>query len=160
MASTGKSPSYLLHNSHSWYFRMAVPPDLRPLIGKRELKYSLKTGYMGVAKSKARLLAGLCQNLFNDVRWRMSVGKFNETTDLQELLDLFREWASGNLPPSEDANYTLTGFTDDRNDMLTGYSRAKARQATGDMSQIAKTTDDLLKRMGTHYRKIWSLDRF
>ena len=63
-----RSPSYLVRNQYSYCFRMNVPRDLQPYVGKKELRYSLKTGYLSVAKPKARLLAGLCQNLFNDIR--------------------------------------------------------------------------------------------
>lgn len=41
-----RSPSYLIRNPHSYCFRMTVPAELRPLIGKRELRYSLQTGYL------------------------------------------------------------------------------------------------------------------
>ena len=38
--------------------------DLKILIGKTKLRYSLRTHLMSVAKSKARLLAGRIQGLF------------------------------------------------------------------------------------------------
>ena len=49
-----KSPSYLIRNPYTYCFRMNVPKDLQPYIGKKELRYSLRTGYLGVAKQKAR----------------------------------------------------------------------------------------------------------
>jgi hypothetical protein len=45
-----------------------VPKDLQDLVGKSELRYSLKNGYLGVAKYKARLLAGQVQKLFKYLR--------------------------------------------------------------------------------------------
>ncbi len=56
MATAHRSPSYLVHTAYSYYFRMNVPRDLQVLIGRKELRRSLRTGYLGVAKSKARLL--------------------------------------------------------------------------------------------------------
>jgi len=56
-----KSCSYLIRNPYSYRFRMVVPEDLQILLGKTELRYSLKTSYLGVAKYKARLLAGQVQ---------------------------------------------------------------------------------------------------
>ena len=47
------SPSFLIRNRYSYCFRMNVPIDLRPMIGKKEFRYSLKTGYLSEAKSKA-----------------------------------------------------------------------------------------------------------
>ena len=62
MKQSSRSPSYLIRNPHGYCFRMIVPKDLRRLVGKTEMRYSLKTGYLGEAKSKARLLAGVSQS--------------------------------------------------------------------------------------------------
>ncbi len=43
---------------------MKVPQELQLYFGKKELRYSLKTGYLGDAKFKARYLAGNIQQLF------------------------------------------------------------------------------------------------
>lgn len=51
------------------------------MIGKRELRYSLRTGYLSNAKSKARLIAGQVQQLFNELR--RSQNRFMELTDQQ-----------------------------------------------------------------------------
>lgn len=51
------------------------------MIGKRELRYSLRTGYLSNAKSKARLLAGQVQQLFNELR--RSQNRLMELTDQQ-----------------------------------------------------------------------------
>jgi hypothetical protein len=73
MAPLHRSPSDTVRNPYSDCFRISVPQDLQPCIGKKELRYSLKTGFLSVAKSKARLLAGLCQNLFRTLRteWKL-----------------------------------------------------------------------------------------
>jgi hypothetical protein len=68
MSQISKSPSYLIRNTHSYCFRMNVPADLRPLIGKRELRFSLQTGYLRTAKSRARVIAGRVQLLFQEMR--------------------------------------------------------------------------------------------
>ena len=47
---------------------MIVPKDLQKAVGKNELRYSLKTGYLGDAKYKARLLAGQVQRIFKYLR--------------------------------------------------------------------------------------------
>ena len=49
-----KSPSYLLLRSSTWYFRFALPPGIRKMLGgMRELKMSLGTGQVREAKLKA-----------------------------------------------------------------------------------------------------------
>ncbi|MFC1812486.1 DUF6538 domain-containing protein [Thermodesulfobacteriota bacterium] len=45
-------------------FRIKVPKDLQTQVGKKELRYSLRTGYIGLAKPKARLFAGQIQKLY------------------------------------------------------------------------------------------------
>lgn len=37
-----KSPSYLIHQPYGYLFRMMVPKDLRPLVGKMESPYAAK----------------------------------------------------------------------------------------------------------------------
>jgi integrase len=64
MDCTKHSPAYLVRNLHSWCFRLIVPLPLRWVVGKRELRYSLKTGAIGIAKRKARFLAGRVQFIF------------------------------------------------------------------------------------------------
>jgi len=47
------------------------------------MRYSLKTGYIGLAKSKARLLAGLIQHYFRKIR---------ELSKLKSLSDKDIQW--------------------------------------------------------------------
>ena len=62
--SSNKSQSYLVRNPSSYCFRLVVPPDLRGTVGRRELRYSLRTGSIAVAKIRARYMAGRIQVLF------------------------------------------------------------------------------------------------
>lgn len=86
MASLHRCPSYIVRNPYSYCFRMNVPSDLQTKVGKKELRYSLKTGYLGVAKSKARLMAGLCQNLFYTLRTNETVMKL-PMTEIQHIVN-------------------------------------------------------------------------
>ena len=54
-----RSPHYLVRNPHSYCFRANVPKDLQRLVGRRELRYSLKTGYVGIARVKAQMIVQL-----------------------------------------------------------------------------------------------------
>ena len=58
------SPTYLIQTQYGYYYRHKVPIDLRPLVGKTELRYSVNTGKFSLAKSRARMIAGMAQNLF------------------------------------------------------------------------------------------------
>jgi hypothetical protein len=63
-----RSSAYLSRNRYSDCFRIKIPKELHRHFGKKELRYSLKTGYLGLAKSRSRLLAGLTQKLFAHLR--------------------------------------------------------------------------------------------
>ena len=68
MNHIAKCPSYLVRTPFAYCFRMAVPKDIQLLVGKTELRYSLRTGSLSTAKQKARLLAGHIQLYFLRVR--------------------------------------------------------------------------------------------
>jgi hypothetical protein len=61
MSKITKSSFYLVRNPFSYCFRMAVPQDMHRCVGKIELRYSLRTGYLLDARTKAGLLAGKFQ---------------------------------------------------------------------------------------------------
>ena len=68
MKPSSRSPAYIVRAPFSYCFRLNVPADLQRFVGKREIRYSLKTGFLGVAKSKARFLAVSIQLLFRTLR--------------------------------------------------------------------------------------------
>ena len=74
MQKITRSPSYLVRNPHSYCFRINVPKDLQRYIEKKELRWSLRTGYRSVAKQKARALAYEVQTLFQGIRELVAVG--------------------------------------------------------------------------------------
>jgi hypothetical protein len=65
---------------------MIVPKDLRKFVGKTELRYTLNTGYIGLAKSKARLMAGLVQHHFRNIREVNKLKSLSEK-DIQWLVN-------------------------------------------------------------------------
>ena len=52
------SAAYLVQQDSSWCFRLRVPADLQDIIGKKELRYSLKTGLIGEANTRLEGLLG------------------------------------------------------------------------------------------------------
>jgi hypothetical protein len=68
MKPINRSPGYLVRNPYSYCFRIRVTKDLQHLVKRMELRYSLKRGYAGVAKEKARFLAGQVQQVFRTLR--------------------------------------------------------------------------------------------
>jgi hypothetical protein len=66
---TSHSPYYLVRKDRSCFcFRLIVPLDLRRFVGRTELRYSLRTGFLGVAEQKSRYVAGQARFLFNLIR--------------------------------------------------------------------------------------------
>jgi hypothetical protein len=64
MAPLKRSPHYLVRTAYSYCFRASVPKDLQCILGKKELRYTLKTGYVGVARVKAQLIAAQVRKIF------------------------------------------------------------------------------------------------
>lgn len=88
MRPSRQSSSYIIRNQYSYCFRMVVPKDLRKFVRKTELRYTLNTGSIGLARSKARLLAGQVQEFFRKLR---EIIKLGELTDeqIQEMVNNF-----------------------------------------------------------------------
>ncbi|HDR14572.1 MAG TPA: DUF3258 domain-containing protein [Desulfobacteraceae bacterium] len=68
MRTVKKSPHYLVRNAHSYCVRVNVPKDLQRFIGRRELRYSLKTGYLGVARGKAQIISAQIHQVYSFLR--------------------------------------------------------------------------------------------
>jgi basic membrane lipoprotein Med (substrate-binding protein (PBP1-ABC) superfamily) len=68
MKTFKKSPHYLVRNAHSYCVRVNVPKDLQRFIGRQELRYSLKTGYLGVARGKAQTISAQIHQVYTFLR--------------------------------------------------------------------------------------------
>jgi integrase len=88
-SQTRRSPSYLIRNPYSYCFRMFVPKDLQPYIGRKELRYSLKTGYLSTAKYKARIMAGQVQRIFKFLRKGNKVLEKLSDNQIQEIVQKY-----------------------------------------------------------------------
>lgn len=80
MGAKTHSPAYLVFQSSGYCFRFIVPEDLRPIVGKRELRYSLRTGFVSLAKERARRMAVAVNNLFSGIR---KGGQMRELSEAQ-----------------------------------------------------------------------------
>ena len=63
-----KGSQYVFLSPFGYCFRFAIPSDLRCILGKRELKYSLKTRDQSKAKFLSRRLAGFIQDFCDNIR--------------------------------------------------------------------------------------------
>ena len=91
-----RTATYLVRTPYSYCFRYAVPSDLQDIVGRRELRYSLRTGYLGQAKIKSRFLAVKVHNLFKELRERKASGMPVELTENQ-IKAIMAEWIQESL---------------------------------------------------------------
>jgi len=166
MKPSSRSPSYLIRNPYGYCFRMIVPKDLRKVIRKTELRYSLKTGRLGFAKHKARLLAGQVQLLFNNLRKGGTVLTKLTDDQIQKLVqryikDSIESWDRNFYEGWDDdvpglRPYEVVDFYEDiRDQLIDGLNH-------GDFSTLEQITDNLLEKNGideidkscSQYRKL------
>ncbi|MGA8281304.1 MAG: DUF6538 domain-containing protein, partial [Desulfobacterales bacterium] len=89
MRTNPKSPSYLVRNPYSYCFRMVVPKDLQKFVGKRELRYTLRTGYAGIARQKAQFVAGKVHFIFRTLRRGVTALKKLTDDRIKVLIDQY-----------------------------------------------------------------------
>lgn len=82
----GKTPTYLFRKGSIYYFRIAIPIDVRKDFGRTEINYSLQTNNLKHALFKANYLSMVhknnsqvflnnmsCHGTFDRLRWYYSV---------------------------------------------------------------------------------------
>jgi integrase len=78
-------PSYLISTASGYYFRVIIPLDLRPIVGRSELRYSVRTGFIGEAKHRALSMAGFTQRLFQSLRKGSKMRELSDA-EIQKLI--------------------------------------------------------------------------
>ena len=152
MAHTiNRSSAYLSRNNHSYCFRIRVPVDIQRYLGKKELRYSLRTGYLGQAKLKARGLASMVQQLFQELRG--DALRFMELSDqeIQKLVLRHLDKIKAEYdkpapfgpfdPPPLESDRDLSGFIDALSGLI---GELQAEMAGGDYSKVIDEARSLL----------------
>ena len=149
-----RSPHYLVRNQYSYCFRAYVPKDLQELLGKKELRYTLKTGYVGVARVNAQIIAAQVHQIF--IGLRKGGGRLAELTDekIQELVNqylkefikrletrYYEEDPRGTIQSTDDF-YRYLGELDSIKDDIIEYL------GIGSYETIEPAVGDLLQRNG------------
>jgi hypothetical protein len=134
---------------------LIVPQDLRKFVGRTELRYTLRTGFLGVAKRKARFLAGQVQFIFGMLRKGfMGMGKLSENQIQQlvvkyikhsvERLDKVFEVGDDQQRPYDDPpslQSYIEGLSTVREDLIHNLR-------LGDFSMLKSSIDAFLKENG------------
>jgi len=136
---------------------MIVPKDLQKFVGRKELRYTLKTGYLGVAKQKARFVAAQVQLIFTFLRKGGTVlAKLSEDI-IQKLVHQYiknaiESWDKSlyeelDPPPFNDAGEfrSYVAFLDNfREDLIDCLN-------LGDFSMLEKSIGMLLEKNGINH---------
>ena len=168
MKHNNGSPSYLVRNPYSYCFRIKVPKDLQKFVGRKELRYTLKTGYLGVAKQKARFVAAQVQLIFKFLRKGGGLlTKLSEET-IQKLVHQYIKTAIKDLDKlfyeEIDDEVYPPPFTNDR--QLLSYVNSLdnirddwiANLNLGDFTPIEETVKELLTKNGINHGAKSSLE--
>ena len=153
--SYSTAPTYLVRQSSSYCFRMSVPSDLREVVGRRELRYSLKTGFLSEAKYRSRRMAGFVQGLF---RYLREEGKMKEISDTQ-IQKLIAEEMKEALEGSEYRRLMADEPHDGEEAVAQAEtygilaSEAREQLAVNDYRKISRYVDDLIEEKGSKSRK-------
>ena len=75
------APAYLYCKRKIYYFRYAFPANLRKSLGRAELRVSLQTSYLRIARFRARMLSAEIGNMilegfmldYKEIRRRMNI---------------------------------------------------------------------------------------
>lgn len=168
MASTTArtSPTYLVRTPYSYCFRYSIPPDLRNIVGKVEIRYSLKTGYIGKAKAMALQLAGRIQKLCADLRdiisnerGSISIRMPNELSP-DKIQELIAGWVRETLKEEEQertrpSRRITESYLDDRYEAFDNV-QTRQREALGlgrHVEAMAHTVNILLEEQGVEIDK-------
>jgi hypothetical protein len=83
---------------------MCVPKDFQQYVGKKEWRYSSRTGYLGIAKQKARFLAGDIQYLF---RWLRDKGYVMSSLTDRQIQTIVNRYIREKLQSVEDNTLSI-----------------------------------------------------
>jgi len=147
-SSATPKPRYTFQRNSLYYFRYTLPPDISKVVGKRGLRYSLKTGYIKQAERKARRLAGTVEEFISEVRQEPPLIMKLSEAQIQSLLDQYLRKA---LNEDEERRLSAGQFSpDDLDDELEviNFIQSDLREelALNDYQGISSHVDDLLKK--------------
>lgn len=141
------TPSYLVRNPSSYCFRMVVPIDLRKVMGKTELRFSLRTGSLSEAKYRSMRIAGFTLSLFRKLRHME--GEMSELSQ-SEIQALMNKYLKEILEESEDERVRTSkpmnlDKLDDHLEALSHlYTDAREDLALNDYRRISRYVDDFI----------------
>ena len=134
---TRSAATYLVRTPYSYCFRYTVPSDLQGVVGRKELRYSLRTGYLGQAKTKSRFLAVKVHKLFQELRERIASDMPIELTESQ-IAAIVAGWIQETLSDAEERRLTLRRTDTEIENLHDVYSdlRAEMKESLAEGTHI------------------------
>ncbi len=137
---------HLLQRPSGYYFRITIPPDLKSLFEIREIKKSLKTGSIYLAKERANLLSGRLKKLFRGLRGSNSMKLKKEQID-----GLVKKYVKETLESEEDERLMLGPIPEEvQKDIMADneYIEANSRDnlRTNNLEDIEPLVDNIIMK--------------
>jgi len=146
-----KAPTHLVKQGHVFYFRQAVPMDVRPRLGRTEFRLSLRTAYLTEARSKALQVSAALQNLIRRLRTGDVIMAALTDSQIQALADKYLraevdDWENRRALSREP--YTREYVRDHPRVLEAIQALVKRLLALNDLAWIASSADAYLASEG------------
>ena len=112
---------YIFQNNTRLYFRQSIPPDLRPIFKKTEIRISLRTPDKRLAKRKAAVLSS---HIWDIMTARRKGDKRMTELSTEQIYQLVKTWVDKELADDEAgrALSVVNGKTTISNEEMIGYA--------------------------------------
>ncbi|MBU0516832.1 MAG: site-specific integrase [Proteobacteria bacterium] len=150
-AQTRRAPAYLVKHRHTFYFRVAVPVDLRPRLGKTEFRRSLKTASLTEARIKAKRASVAMDEIFSLLRRK---GDIMSTVSDAEIKKFADDWLTQALDAYEERRlkrpepWTREDLDQYLSDLENGRKTFSELLRLGDYLKVSPMVHDFFKARG------------
>ena len=96
-AESRSAPTYLKNHPSGYIFRYCTPKDVQAVVKRKELRYSLRTGKLGLAKVRARAMATATHRIIA----RLRSGNMPEL-QTDQITSLLKDWLKWALDTAEE----------------------------------------------------------
>lgn len=122
-----KNPSHIHKLPSGYIFRYTIPKDIRPYLGKTELRYSLKTSKIAVATLKAHKMSRVTQCVIKNIREGGTMIELSQ----EQIQELLSTWFKKELEEDENLRIIRNPLTeDDQGEEVSYYFQAKSAYTT------------------------------
>jgi len=147
----GRTPTYLFRKGSTYYFRIAIPVDVRKAFGRCEFNYSLQTDDLHNAMLKANILSTSVRELISKVRRGDNIVTEVDVTEFRKrLFEFAAMWfkALENGKPEGNKPYTKKELDNRITTIETIIDDIRTDVACHDHTRSHDIVEGILKDMG------------